>query len=131
VLVVLRSEGYSLMWPNHLGTRPYEAGFADQVVRVDWIPGSVFSPPTNWFHQHFNTGAEPALQLALRCGSQKFPLGIRVAAIRAGVYTSVKQGGTLIEYEDEDPAIRATYEQELAAKGIVPNMNFDAAVNGD
>jgi hypothetical protein len=69
--------------------------------------------------------------LALRCGSQKFPLGIRVAAIRAGVYTSVKQGGTLIEYEDEDPAIRRTYEAELARKGIVPDMNFDAAANDD
>ena len=68
VLLILRSEGYSLMWPNHLGTRPYENGFGDEVVRVDWLPGSVFSPPTNWFHQHFNTGAEPALQLALRCG---------------------------------------------------------------
>ena len=131
VLVVLRSEGYSLMWPNHLGTRPYESGFGDQVVRVDWMPGSVFSPPTNWFHQHFNTGAEPALQLALRCGSQKFPLGIRVAAIRAGVYTSVKRGGTLIEYEDEDPAIRVTYESELTGKGIAPTMNFDTAANDD
>ncbi len=131
VLVILRSEGYSLMWPNHLGTRPYESGFGDQVVRVDWARGSVFSPPTNWFHQHFNTGAEPALQLALRCGSQKFPLGIRVAAIRAGVYTSVKQGGTLIEYGDEDPAIRRMYEEELAKRGIAPDMNVDAAVNDD
>lgn len=131
VLVILRSEGYSLMWPNHLGTRPYETGFADQVVRIDWVPGSVFSPPTNWFHQHFNTGSEPALQLALRCGSQKFPLGIRVAAIRAGVYTSVRQGGTLIEYEDEDPAIRTTYEHELARKGISLDMNYEAAANDD
>ena len=131
VLVILRSEGYSLMWPNHLGTRPYENGFGDEVVRVDWVPGSVFSPPTNWFHQHFNTGVEPALQLALRCGSLKFPLGIRVAAIRAGVYTSVKQGGTLIEYDDEDPAIRRTYEKELAQKGIAPARNYDAAANDD
>jgi len=131
VLVVLRSEGYSLMWPNHLGTQPYENGFGDQVVRVDWVPGSVFSPPTNWFHQHFNTGPEAALQLALRCGSQKFPLGIRVAPIRAGVYTSVKEGGTLIEYGDEDPAIRQTYEAELARKGIAPNLNYDAAANDD
>lgn len=131
VLVILRSQGYSLLWPNHLGTRPYENGFADQVVRVDWVPGSVFSPPTNWFHQHFNTGAEPALQLALRCGSQKFPLGIRVAAIRAGVYTSVKAGGTLIEYDDEDATIRRTYEAELARKGIVPDMTYDAAANDD
>jgi hypothetical protein len=38
--------------------------------------------------------------------------------VRAGVYTSVKDGGTLIEYEDEDPAIRRTYEAEIKAKGI-------------
>jgi len=100
-------------------------------VRVDWIPGSVFSPPTNWYHQHFNTGAERALQLALRCGSQRFPLGIRVAAIRAGVYTSVKQGGTLIEYEDEDPVIRHTYTAELEKKGIAPDMSYAAAANED
>jgi mannose-6-phosphate isomerase-like protein (cupin superfamily) len=131
VLVILRSEGYSLMWPNHLGVKPYENGYGDQVVRVDWVPGSVFSPPTNWFHQHFNTGPERALQLALRCGSQKFPLGIRVAAIRAGVYTSVKHGGTLIEYEDEDAAIRRNYEVELAKKGIALDMNYAVAANDD
>jgi hypothetical protein len=91
----------------------------------------VFSPPTNWYHQHFNTGREPALQLALRCGSQKFPLGIRVAAIRAGVYTSVKHGGTLIEYDDEDPAIRSNYESELEKKGISLRMDFDPAANED
>src|SRR5207244_4664936 len=127
VLVILRSEGYALMWPNEWGARPYENGYGDRVVRVDWAPGSVFSPPTNWFHQHFNTGSEPALQLALRCGSQKFPLGIRVAAIRAGVYTSVKQGGTLIEYADEDPEIRGAYHSELAKKGIEPDMNYAVA----
>ncbi len=127
VLLILRSEGYSLMWPNEWGTRPYECGYGDRVVRVDWAPGSVFSPPTNWFHQHFNTGAEPALQLALRCGSHKFPLGIRVAAIRAGVYTSVKQGGTLIEYEDEDPEIRRIYHAELKKKGMAPDMDYAEA----
>jgi oxalate decarboxylase/phosphoglucose isomerase-like protein (cupin superfamily) len=129
VLLILRSQGYSLLWPNEWGTRPYERGYGDRVVRVDWAPGTIFSPPTNWFHQHFNTGAEPALQLALRCGSHKFPLGIRIAAIRAGVYTSVKQGGTLIEYEDEDPYIRRIYRAELKKKGIAPDMNYTVAVN--
>lgn len=118
VLVVLRSEGYSLMWPNDFGIHPYQRGHGDRVVRIDWAPGSIFSPPANWFHQHFNTGAEPALQLALGCGSYRFPLGLRVGAMRAGVYTSVKCGGTLIEYEDEDPEIRRQYEAELARKGI-------------
>ena len=131
VLVILRSEGYSLMWTNDVGTRPYESGHGEKVVRVDWVPGSVFSPPTHWFHQHFNTGTEPALQLALRCGSHKFPLGIRVAAIRAGVYTSVKQGGTLIEYDDEDPEIRRRYELELEQKGIAPDMNYACAAKDD
>ena len=91
--------------------------------------GSIFSPPANWFHRHFNAGAEAALQLALRCGSHKFPLGIRVAAIRAGVYTSVKQGGTLIEYEDEVPEIRRTYRAELKRKGIAPDMKETIAGN--
>ena len=100
------------------------SGNGDRVVRIDWVPGSVFSPPTNWFHQHFNTGVEPALQLALRCGSQKFPLGIRVAAIRAGVYTSVKQGGTFIEYDDEDPEIRRIYRSRTAAKRYRSGYEF-------
>jgi hypothetical protein len=30
----------------------------------------------------------------------------------------MKEGGTLIEYEDEDPEIRRTYEAEVKAKGI-------------
>jgi hypothetical protein len=117
VLVTLRSAGYSLMWPIEFGTRPYQSGFGHRVVRVEWAPGSVFSCPTNWFQQHFNTGPEPALQLALRCGSQKFPIGIRVEPVRAAVYTSNKQSGTLIEYQDEDPHIREIYEAELERKG--------------
>jgi len=122
VLLILRSEGYTLMWPNAWGPKPYENGHGAEVVRVDWQVGSVVCPPTGWFHQHFNTGAEPALQLALRCGSAKHPLGIRVAHIRAGVYKSVKEGGTLIEYEDEDPEIRRTYEASLEKTGVASTM---------
>jgi len=131
VLVILRSEGYSLMWPNEWGSWPYANGYGDRVVRVDWIPNSVFSPPTGWFHQHFNTGAEQALQLALRCGSQKHPLGIRVAAMRAGVYTSVKEGGTLIEYEDEDPEISRLYRIEMKRKGIASAMPGASHAHGE
>lgn len=122
VLIILRSEGYSLMWPNEWGSKPFANGYGERVVRVDWMPGSAFSPPTGWFHQHFNTGSEPALQLALRCGSYHFPLGIRVSAIRAGVYRSVREGGTLIEYEDEDLEIQRIYEAEIARKGIESRM---------
>jgi uncharacterized RmlC-like cupin family protein len=131
VLVMLRSQGYSLMWPQELGTRPYQDGYGDRVVRINWQPGGILSPPSRWFHQYFNTGNESALQLVLRCGSHKFPLGIRVAPIRPDVYTSGKQGGTLIEYKDEDPKIRRIYDAELRKRGIVPAMGYAAAVNHD
>ncbi len=120
VLVILRSEGYSIMWPNELGTHPYQAGHGDKVVKVDWRPGSIFSPPSGWFHQHFNLGSDKARQLAFRYGSKKHPAGFWTACERRdeGVFTSVKEGGTLIEYEDEDPEIRRIYEAALKGRGI-------------
>src|SRR5581483_3103413 len=54
ILFIVRSQGYTLMWPQELGTRPFESGAGDQVVRVDWNVGTVMSPPGGWFHQHFN-----------------------------------------------------------------------------
>ncbi len=131
VLIALRSQGYTLLWPSELGTRPYENGYGGQVERVNWMPGSVFSPPSRWFYQHFNTAAEPALQLALRCGSQKFPVGGSVSAIRTGLYTSIKQGAARIDYEDEDPEIRRQYQAALEKKGITPDMIQAVAVNDD
>ncbi|HLY66888.1 MAG TPA: cupin, partial [Chloroflexota bacterium] len=77
MLMVVRSKGYSIMWPRELGLRPYEDGHDDEVVRVDWQVGSVFTPPTGWFHQHFNLGHEPARQLALRYGSHNYGVQFR------------------------------------------------------
>lgn len=131
IFVALKSKGYSLTWPMELGRRPYESGCGDLVTRIDWQPGTVFSPPAHCFQQHFNTGAEPAMQLALACGSQKFPLGVTLASTGAGVYTSVKQGGTLIEYADEDPAIRRGFTAELRQSGIAPVITLDVAANHD
>ncbi len=122
VLLIVRSRGYTLMWPRELGIHPYDSGHGDEVVRVDWQEGSVFSPPTGWFHQHFNTGPVPARQLALRYGSRKY--GVQFWDIQAGrgVMIDVKQGGALIEYEDEDPEIRRQYEQELTRAGVPYQM---------
>jgi mannose-6-phosphate isomerase-like protein (cupin superfamily) len=124
LLLGLRSEGYVLMWPNELGHRPYEAGHGDQVVRIEWGPGSIYSPPHGWFHQHFNSGPEPARHLALRFGSRKYPVGFHLAAKRSesGTSTSIRQGGTLVDYEDEDPAIREMFGATLAARGIASRM---------
>ena len=130
-LVILRSSGYSLMWPSDLGTQPYKNGLADQVVRLDWAPGSIFSPPPNWFQQHFNTGAEPAQTLAFYCGSRKFPMSRGTERANAVRHSAAKQAGKLLEFDGDDPSIRRMYEDELARKGISPDMNFEVAANND
>ncbi|MBI2349479.1 MAG: hypothetical protein HYV05_12605 [Deltaproteobacteria bacterium] len=124
VLFILKSEGYTIMWPNELGIHPYRDGHGDQVVRVDWKPGTAFGPPSGWFHQHFNTGREQARQLALRNGSKRHKMGFYVAAQKrdGGVFISIKDGGTLIEYEDEDPEIRRIYEAEIRKKEVALDM---------
>jgi quercetin dioxygenase-like cupin family protein len=124
ILLILRSKGYTLMWPQEAGIRPYSEGNGDKVVKVDWREGSVFSPPTGWYHQHFNTGKEPARQLAFRYTGQsgKHLLGIVKALIRGGVELSTKEGGTLIEYEDEDPQLLRDYEAVLKKEGVTLQM---------
>ena len=129
-LLILRSSGYSLMWPSHLGTQPYQNRLADQVVRLDWAPGSIFSPPPNWFHQHFNTGAEAAQTLAFFCGSEEFPLSWRTDGANAARFTRSNQDGAL-DLSSDDPSIRLMYEAELAKNGIVPPKRFDSAANDD
>ena len=71
-----------------------------------------------------NTGADPARHLALRYGSRIHPIGFKIADKRSedGVYIDVKQGGTLIEYADEDPYIRTHYDDELNKTGVKSAM---------
>jgi oxalate decarboxylase/phosphoglucose isomerase-like protein (cupin superfamily) len=124
ILFGLQSSGYVLLWNKELGTRPYESGRGDEVVEIKWKEASVYCPPGGWFHQHFNTGAQSARHLAIRYGSRLYPIGFKIADKRSedGVYIDVKQGGTLIQYEDEDPAIRRHYEEELRKTGVPCEM---------
>jgi uncharacterized RmlC-like cupin family protein len=104
-VVVLAGEGYSLLWQE-----------GKERIRINWRPGSMFSPPEWWYHQHFNTGSEPARYLALRRGgSPEHPLRIGMSG---GKRDNEEAGAEQIEYEDEDSAIREMYTRELAAKGI-------------
>ena len=126
MLFVVRSQGYTLMWPRELGIHPYEDGHSDQVVKVPWRVGSVFSPGTGWFHQHFNTGPVQAKQLALRWGSVDYLVGFHSFLTRHskdyGGYVSVKEGGTMIEYQDEDREIHEIFEKDLKAHGAPCRM---------
>jgi mannose-6-phosphate isomerase-like protein (cupin superfamily) len=105
-IVMLSGEGYSLMWRE-----------GEEIQRVDWRPGAFIAPPDRWFHQHFNTGAEPARYLALRYNSRKWGLYKQY-----GVDKSVKQGGDQIEYGDQEPSIHKTFVEECARRGVTVNM---------
>lgn len=94
-IYILDGEGYTLMWAP--GAEPQ---------RFDWQEGSLVSPPNGWYHQHFNTGTMPATYLALQ----------RPAFIRDST------GSHQIEYDEEDPRIRADYEREINAKGVEIQM---------
>ncbi|MBI4528254.1 MAG: cupin domain-containing protein [Deltaproteobacteria bacterium] len=106
-VIILSGRGYSLMWPQ---------GQPNQ--RFDWGPGSLIVPPNNWFHQHFNAGAEPARYLALRWGSKKY---YGMTSDPGEMDADVKTGGLQIEYEDEDPVVRRMFE-EACAKSRVENQ---------
>lgn len=103
-LLLLAGTGYTLMWPQQGGEK----------VKIDWKAGTLFAPIERWFHQHFNTGKEPARYLALRGGSRKFK---GISAGPEGSDVSVKKGGRQIEYEDEAPEIRQMYKAELKKTG--------------
>jgi hypothetical protein len=107
-VIIIGGVGYSLLW---------QGGDEENMKKVDWKLGSVVVPPDQWFHQHFNSGTEPARYLALRWGSQRYSTGgvFSSDALKADV--SVKLGGYQIEYEDEDPKVHEIFETELAKHG--------------
>lgn len=105
-VVILRGEGYSLMWPD--GGEP---------SRFEWGDGSVIVPPDMWWHQHFNTGAEPVRYLAMRWGSNKHHVFKRYTGDVA-----VKDGGNQIEYADQHPSVYYEYAARLKKVGLAVDM---------
>ncbi len=119
-VVMLNGAGYTLMWKGS----PKYSDSKDQ-VRVDWSEGSLFVPPDGWFHQHFNASGEAARYLAATWGGDgkwfMRALGGGGRTHRLGK-TSIRKGGNLIEYEDEDPAIREIFVAELRKNGVELRM---------
>jgi quercetin dioxygenase-like cupin family protein len=103
-LIILSGIGYSLLWFK--GDKKKEM--------VPWKEGSIFSPMDGQYHQHFNSGPEPARYLAYTFGA--LYIG-NTMANRAGADVSEKEGGWQIEYEDEDPDVLETFQAECAKNG--------------
>ncbi len=105
MIVIPAGEGYSIMWP--------EGG---EKVVIPWHEASLFVPPNRWFHQHFNVGAAPARYLAIHP-----PRGF------SGISEKVEdRARDQIEYTDEEPWIKAKFEEELANRRLKSNMPEEA-----
>ena len=107
-VIILSGEGYSLMWPE-----------GEEPKRYDWQVGSMIVPPNLWFHQHFNTGTTPARYLAFKHET----VSIRNAKGVPKAWISRRVGGDQIDYADETPVVRTLFAQELAKRGMQPNMD--------
>jgi hypothetical protein len=107
-VIVLGGKGYTLMWPKD---DPRKESF----IKVDWHKGSLVVPPERWYHSHFTTSAEPGLHLALRRGQRG--VGTNYLAT-----VPEREGGTVMDYEDEPREVRAIYEAELAKTGVSCRM---------
>lgn len=105
-VIIVKGTGYTLMWLE-----------GSPIQRFDWQEGSVIVPPDMWFHQHFNTGKEEAVYLAIRWWSQKHKM-MKLAPPDK----SVQEGGGQIDYQDEAPLVRRMFEEALAKEGIESKM---------
>jgi mannose-6-phosphate isomerase-like protein (cupin superfamily) len=121
VLVGLKGKGYVNLWPKEWGIHPWQDGHADEVTLVEWGTNSIYVPPDGWFHQHMSTGKVPARHVAVYGGS--LPLGSqRGDGGEGGVYLPVREGGVLIDYEDEDPEVRRYFVEANRKEGVECTM---------
>ncbi len=113
-IVIPAGEGYSVLWKE-----------GKEKIFCPWHEASCFIPPDQWFHQHFNVGPAPARYLALSPP--------RLFERRRPSERERVQGQTRdqIEYSDEDPWIRQTFEKELAKSGLTSLMAEEAYKDRD
>ena len=122
ILVGLKGKGYVNLWHKQYGLRPWQDGFGDKVIHVEWGPNSIYSPPDGWFHQHMSTGKVPARHVACY-GSSAIPMATQIdRSDTGGVFKPTSEGGPLINYEDEDPEVLRYFEERLRAEGVECTM---------
>ncbi len=108
-IILITGKGYSLLW---------QPGKEKEKKKADWHPGSLFGVGLTplqgevWYHQHFNTGGEPARYLVLHVNTLMLP-----------------DKHVQIEYVDEDPEIRKLFESELAKSGVKSKMPLECYTN--
>jgi mannose-6-phosphate isomerase-like protein (cupin superfamily) len=87
------SNGYSLMWPDD-----------GDMERFDWPKDDIglIVPPNMWWHGHFAVGERNTVQLAIKLMSRLNSL----SHLYDNVHKTVKDGGTVLRFQDLAPDIR-------------------------
>ncbi|MBW3634572.1 MAG: cupin domain-containing protein [Chloroflexi bacterium] len=120
VLICLKGAGYTLAWPRSAGTRPWESGQADQIVRVNYEAGGIVSAAPgggDWFHAHFGASEIPMRVLA-HLGATPLRVAGKPGDLFVDTNQDIREGGTTIGYADEDPMIRTIFKGELEKHGV-------------
>ncbi len=94
-ILILSGEGYSLVWQGD--------DFANR-QRIEWKKGTLFVPPTYWYHQHLNVGTTPARYLAINPPTLVRNIGLRF----------------MDQLEVDAPGVRAEWER-AAHRGAPPD----------
>jgi len=119
--VCVVGKGYTLQWFE--GEQEFQ--------RIDWKHGTVFPLPADrQFHQHFNTGDHPARYVATGVGSVRYPFTVAQRRSATGLnpgdkgadWTSTKEGGDQIDYDDQDPRIHRLWLDELGKNKLESKM---------
>jgi mannose-6-phosphate isomerase-like protein (cupin superfamily) len=110
-VIILNGTGYSTMWKE-----------GEPMVDYHWKKNSVIVPPDQTFHQHFNSGANSARYLALRWNSWRYKSVLQGERGPGASYTSLKKGGSQIEFEDEDPIVHQKFLQLIEQAGAECKM---------
>jgi quercetin dioxygenase-like cupin family protein len=136
VLICLRGKGYTYTWPAKNGPTPWKDGKREEIKRVDYEPvGMVSAAPMagDWFHQHFGTSAEPLRLTAWfgpnnARGRKPAVPGMKNSDMGA---IDIRDGGSAIPYDEEDPYIRAEFEETLRKNGATSRMDPEIYVPGN
>ena len=107
--------GAYILWLKGTGhDRTWETETTN-VAQIPWHAGTITSPPEWWYHQHFNTGSEPAVALAFHVNSL-------VAEVAGELRRFQNPALREVPFDLEDPQIREDYKRELEKLGIPFDM---------
>ena len=127
IVICVKGAGYTYTWPAVFGSRPWESGHADKIMRQDYVAGGMVSAAPmsgDWYHQHFGVTKDP-LRVTAWFGPNNHPArkpGLPGEAMTDKWAIDIKKGGVAIPYNEEDPFIRKEFEAYMAKEGVPVRM---------